>query len=190
MISAIERGKPLDRHYIETLSRLGHSHDIAGRVLEIGDTSTPSASGARGSAGQVRSTAMRATAGVEYLGDLAGEHILPANAFDCIVLTQTLHLIFDMPAARRLHRALAPGGVLLVTVPGITPLERGVWGRMWCWSFTGVSARLLFGPLFGEENVAVEVQGNVLSATACLQGLAAEELTRARISIRSIRPTP
>ena len=38
----------------------------------------------------------------------------PENTFDCIVLTQTLHLIYDVRLAiERLRRALAPGGVLL-----------------------------------------------------------------------------
>jgi SAM-dependent methyltransferase len=111
------------------------------------------------------------------VGDLSDASVLPSATFDCILLTQTLHLIFDLQrAAQQLHRALKPGGVLLLTVPGITPVDRGEWGGRWCWSFTSVSAEQLFASVFGAEQVTVDVQGNVLAATAFLQGLAAEEM--------------
>ena len=62
------------------------------------------------------------------VGDLADPATLPTEQFDCIILTQTLHLIFDMAAAvAQMHRALAPGGVALITVPGITPLDHHEW---------------------------------------------------------------
>ena len=41
--------------------------------------------------------------------------------FDCVICTQTLHVIYEVEGAvRTLHRMLKPGGVALVTVPGIT----------------------------------------------------------------------
>ena len=50
------------------------------------------------------------------VGDLADGGALPEAAFDCIVLTQTLHLLFDLRGAvAHLHRMLAPGGALLAT---------------------------------------------------------------------------
>ena len=51
-------------------------------------------------------------------GDLTQPGVLPENAFGCIVLTQTLHFIFELDhAIERLHAALKPGGTLLLTVP-------------------------------------------------------------------------
>jgi SAM-dependent methyltransferase len=115
-----------------------------------------------------------------FAGDLTDASVRPAGAFDCIVLTQTLQLIYDVRlAVDRLHRALAPGGVLLATAPGISQIDRGEWGSRWCWSFTTVSFTRLFGDVFGPEAVLVEDYGNVLAATAFLQGLAVAELDAA-----------
>ena len=60
------------------------------------------------------------------VADLADAAHIPADAFDCIILTQTLHLIFDVRAAvATVRRILAPGGVVLATVPGISQVDRG-----------------------------------------------------------------
>ena len=172
-----DRGLPVDRYYIETfLAR--HASEIAGRVLEIGDdTYTRRFGGARVTRADVlhvRAGNPRAT----FVGDLTDPSVLPENAFDCIVLTQTLHLIYDLRlAVDRLRRALAPGGVVLATGPGISQIDRGEWGPDWCWSFTGASLTRLFGDAFGRDAIMVEQYGNVLAATAFLQGLAVAELT-------------
>ena len=70
--------------------------------------------------------------------------VLPRDAFDCIVLTQTLHLIYDMRAAvTQLYSALRPGGVLLLTAPGISQIDRNEWQKTWYWALTPQSlARL------------------------------------------------
>jgi SAM-dependent methyltransferase len=173
-----DRGLPIDRYYIEAfLDR--HASEIAGRVLEVGDDSYTRRFG--------RDRVRRADVlhvrpghpGATFAGDLTDAEVLPENAFDCIVLTQTLHLIYDLRlAVERLWRALAPGGVLLLTAPGITSLDRGEWGATWFWSLTAVSMRRLFGDVFGEDAILIEEYGNVLSATAFLQGLAVDELAR------------
>jgi hypothetical protein len=73
---------------------------------------------------------------------------------------------------------LKPSGVLLLTVPGITPIGRpGDWGESWYWSFTPVSARRLLERFFPEGALTVEARGNLMSATGFLYGLAAQELT-------------
>ena len=47
------------------------------------------------------------------IGDLGQPGLLPENSFDCILLTNALHYVFDFRAAvRSLHLALKPGGVL------------------------------------------------------------------------------
>ncbi len=171
-----DRGLPVDRYYIERfLAR--NASEIVGRVLEIGDDSyTRRFGGSRVS----RSDVLHVHAGnprATYVGDLTDPDVLPANTFDCIVLTQTLQLIYDVPLAIRcVHRALAPGGAVLVTAPGISQIDRGEWGRTWFWSFTPAALRRLFGEVFGPDAVMVERYGNVFSATAFLQGLAVEEL--------------
>ena len=103
---------------------------------------------------------------------------IPSSAFDCVILTQTLQVIYDTRSTlANLSRILRPGGVALVTFPGIGKISRedmDQWG--YCWSFTSYSARLLFEEAFPGGDLAVRAYGNVLSATAFLHGLAAEEL--------------
>jgi hypothetical protein len=95
-----------------------------------------------------------------------------------VILTQTLQLIYDLRSAiATVHRILKPGGVVLVTVPGITPVNRQdseSWGNHWCWSFTALSARRLFEEHFRAEHVHVETHGNVLAAASFLYGLGRE----------------
>jgi SAM-dependent methyltransferase len=121
------RGTPIDRHYIEAFLE-EHSADVHGRVLEIGDDTYSRRFGGdritRQDVLHVRSGHPQGT----ISGDLADAGVLPQQTFDCIILTQTLHLIFDMTSAvKEVHAALKPGGVALITVPGISPLDRGEW---------------------------------------------------------------
>jgi SAM-dependent methyltransferase len=110
------------------------------------------------------------------IDDLTSGALLPDDAFDCIVLTQTLHLIFDVhAAARTLHRILKPGGVLLLTVPGITQIPRAE-SSYWYWSFSPLAAERLFRDAFAGGTVDVASHGNVLAAAAFLYGLAEREL--------------
>lgn len=173
-----DRGKPVDRHYVEQFLAT-HSADIAGDVLEIGDSSYTRRYG-----GNAVSRAFVFNrypgAGTDFVGDIAGEHDLPEAAFDCIVLTQTLHLVYDMPkAVHTLWRALRPGGVLLVTVPWATPIDRHEWGSTWFWSLTPAALKRLLSDDFGESGVQVASHGNTLVAAAFLYGLAEHELSQA-----------
>jgi SAM-dependent methyltransferase len=171
-----DRGQPVDRYYIERfLAR--HASEIVGRVLEVGDdTYTRKFGGAR----VTRSDVLHVRAGnprATFVGDITDPMVLPSHTFNCIVFTQTLQLIYDVRAAiAQLHRALAPGGVVLATVPGISQIDRGEWGQTWFWSFTPAAMERLFGDIFGPEAVMVKRYGNVFAATSFLQGLAVEEL--------------
>jgi SAM-dependent methyltransferase len=175
-----DRGKPLDRRYIEDfLSR--HVVDIRGRVLEVADnTYTVQLGGAR----VTQSDILHADANnprATLVGDLAAADHFPSQAFDCIVLTQTLHFIFDMGSAvKTLHRMLKPGGVLLATVPGISSIEHDAkWPPFWTLSPTAL--RRLLEASFGDTNVNVSAYGNVLAAVAFLHGLAESELQPAEL---------
>jgi len=111
---------------------------------------------------------------------------VPENAFDCVICTQTLHVLYDIHAAvTTLHRMLRPGGVALVTVPGITRScipDRDFWGDYW--RLTAQGAARLFGDAFGTGNVRVEPYGNLLTAMGFLQGMAAEELRDWELKVR------
>lgn len=172
-----DRGTPVDRVYIERFLA-ANAAAVRGRVLEIGDAAyTRRFGGDRVS----RSDVLHATPDnpqATIVGDLASEGDLPAAAFDCVILTQTLHCLADPRAAlTNAARILAPGGVLLATLPGITPISRydmERWGDYW--RLTGHAAAALFGAAFPGASVTVSAYGNAATATAFLNGLAAEEL--------------
>jgi len=182
------RGKPVDRHYIEDF--LGrHAADIRGRVLEVGeDAYTVEYGGGR----VTRSDILHADASnprATVIADLADGSALPSDGFDCFICTQTLTYIYDVQGAvRTIRRILAPGGVLLATVPGISqmsPYDRDRWGEYW--RFTAQSLGRLLGEEFGAGNVEVEAYGNVLASTAFLQGLCAGDLSRDELDHRDQR---
>ncbi|GAA4247949.1 polysaccharide deacetylase family protein [Azospirillum formosense] len=171
-----DRGTPVDRVYIEAFLATQAS-SIRGRVLEAGDdTYTRRFGGDRVKSVDI----LHATpsSGATLVGDLADPDLLPEGRFDCIILTQVLHFLPDMPAAlRNLRRALAPGGVLLATLPGITQISRydmDRWGDRW--RLTRCSANELLKVGFPDDRIELFSHGNAAAATAFLNGLAAEEL--------------
>jgi SAM-dependent methyltransferase len=171
-----ERGTPVDRIYVERFVG-AHAGDIRGRVLEIAASDYTSRFGV----GVESSDVLMAKEGnpeATIVGDLTDAPQIPSDAFDCAIVTQTLQFVYDVRSAlTTLHRILAPGGVLLATVPGITkisPPEDAEWGEWW--HYTGRSMSRLAGEAFGAENVEVQTYGNVLAASGFLYGLAASDL--------------
>jgi SAM-dependent methyltransferase len=197
-----ERGQPVDRYYIENfLAR--YAEDVRGRVLEIREDSyTRRFGGQRVEVSDVLDVAQdnrRAT----IHADLTQADHVPSDAFDCIILTQTLHFIYDVrSAARTLYRILKPGGVLLATFPGISKTgcrDCGKHGEYYTWMFTKLSAQSLFDEAFPAADVRIEAHGNVLAAVSFLHGLAAEELRQEEldhhdpdyevlITLRAVKP--
>lgn len=170
------RGTPIDRYYIERFLS-AHSQDIRGRVLEVGDNSYTRRFGGHNVQTSDILHVVEGNPQATIIADLTDAAHIPSNSFDCMVLTQTLHLIFDVSAAiRTLHRILKPGGVLLATFPGISQISRDEWRETWYWAFTSLSARRLFEEHFSSSKLDIQAYGNVLTATAFLQGLAVSEL--------------
>lgn len=172
-----ERGQPIDRYYIENF--LGaQKGDICGHVLEVmANTYTRRFGGQRVRSSDVLDVSEE-NPKATVLADLANAEHLPADTYDCIIVTQTLQFVYDVGAAiQTLHRILKPGGVLLVTVPGISQISRydmDRWGHYW--SFTSASMRKLFEGVFPTGHVTISTHGNVLAAISFLHGLAADEL--------------
>ena len=179
-VFGLDRGLPIiDRHYIEDfLAR--HSADIRGRVLEMGDASyTRKFGGDRVSDSDVLHSEPGNPAAT-IVADLTDADHLPADSFDCVIVTQTLQMIYDVRAALRcLYRILKPGGVVLATSHGISRIARreGIdpWGEYW--HFTAQSSKRLFEEVFPADGVRIVTYGNVLAATASLHGLSATELS-------------
>lgn len=185
-----DRGLPVDRYYIERFLAL-RARDVRGRALEIEDaTYTRRFGGDRVTTSDVLHV-VEGNPEATIIGDLTSADHIPSNTFDCIILTQTLHLIYDVRAAiETLHRILKPGGVALITFPAISQVshygaeDEENWSDYWCWGLTALSARRMVEEVFGEANVEAEAYGNVLTATSLLYGLAAEELRRGELDHR------
>lgn len=179
------RGNPIDRVYIDPfLEREAKS--IRGEVLEVGDTGYTDRFGSGVTKASVLSAPDNDGPWVDYAVDLADASAIPSDHFDCVILPQTLLFIYDVAAAvESLHRILKPGGVALVTVPGLTQEvgeDKERWGQYW--SFTSQSLERLFGDAFGSDQIEVESYGNVLVATALLYGLSAGDLKKSELAHR------
>jgi SAM-dependent methyltransferase len=179
-----ERGTPIDRVYVERFIS-SHASDIRGRVLEIAAPDYTSRYGT----GVEQVDILMAKEGnplATIVGDLTHAPQIPDDTFDCAIVTQTLQFVYDVRAAlATLHRILAPGGVLLATVPGLTrisPPEDAEYGEWW--HYTSRSARRLAEESFGEGTVEVEAYGNVLSTAGFLYGLAASDLKPEELDVR------
>jgi SAM-dependent methyltransferase len=177
----LQRGHAVDRHYIEQFLH-SVSGDIKGRVLEVkGREYAERFGGDRLTSVEVLDLSDKNPAAT-IVGDLTSAQLLERDAFDCAIVTQTLQFIYDARAAiRSLYDALKPGGVLLVTLPGISqvcipPAEESDVPFFDCWRLTPHATRILFEETFPREGIVVGSYGNVLAATALLYGLAAEEI--------------
>jgi glycosyltransferase involved in cell wall biosynthesis len=172
-----DRGIPVDRYYIEKFLSDHHSA-IRGRVLEIADNTYTRRFGGEHVTKSDVLHVVNGKAQATIVGDLTHADHIPSESFDCVILTQTLQFIYDVPAAlRTAKRILKPGGVVLATVPGISPVSRydmENWGHFW--AFTTQSARRLFEEVFPQDHVQTTAYGNVLTAASFLYGLATEEL--------------
>lgn len=171
-----DRGQPICRWYIERFLEQERAA-IHGRVLEVAGADYTRRFGTA----VTRSDVLHVVEGnpaATIIGDLQTGAGIPEAAFDAMILTQVLQCVFDLGGAvRTIHRALAPGGVALITVPAIAPVSRydaERWGEYW--HFTEQSVERLFAPVFGAAQLRVTAHGNHVAAHAYLAGIAAEEL--------------
>jgi SAM-dependent methyltransferase len=169
------RGTPIDRWYIERFLAV-HAGDIRGDVLEVRDDRYTSRFGTG-----VRSSTILdidpANPRATLVADLEQPDALPANAYDCVLLMQTLQYVFDLRSAvQGVHRALRPGGVCLATIPSISRLDPAARETGEHWRVMPHGAARLFGERFGAERTAAVAYGNARSAVSFLLGLPANDL--------------
>ena len=179
------RGQPIDRYYINKFLER-HAADILGNVVEIGDDRYTKRFGGDKVVSSDILDQDHPDSTPTIIADLANAGHIESNRFDCIIITQTLQFIYDIHAAvQTLHRILKPGGVVLASIPSISPICRydmDRWGDYW--RCTSASVRRLFADLFGADNLHVEAYGNVLVGTAFFYGMAAEDLTTEELDFK------
>ena len=183
----LSRGTPIDRYYIESFLK-ENEIDIKGAVLEIAE-STYTKQFDHGVTSfeilHVDESNRKAT----IIGDLTQPETLPDKTVDCFICTQTLNFIFDVRRAiEGCFKLLKDGGVFLGTVSGISQISRydmNRWGDYW--RFTDLSLKKLFAEYFRDENITIQMYGNVFAANAFLQGLALEDIEdKSLLNVRDI----
>jgi SAM-dependent methyltransferase len=168
------RGTPVDRWYLDAFIE-NHQHDIRGRVLEVAEPRYA----AKHSEGITRIDILDldpSNPEATILADIGDAHSLPAGAFDCVILTQTIHYAPDIQTALgNVWQSLAPGGVLLLSAPATSkgcpyPHAPDLWRLM---PFGLAAALQRTCP---SSECEVSGYGNLLTALSALLGVAAEEL--------------
>ena len=196
-----DTGTVIDRYYMEDF--LGkYSKDIQGEVMEVGhDMYTVKFGGDQ----VTKSDVLHYVEGnpqATIVADLSKTNNIPSNSFDCIIIVQTLQMIYDVKAAvKELYRILKPGGVVLATTHGTSKvgrfLGRDDWGTFW--HMTAQSSQVMFEEQFGSEAVTIQQYGNLLTCVAFLYGMNVEDLSQKEvdyaderyevlIGIRAVKP--
>ena len=170
----IDRGKPIDRIYLEKFLQIERKA-IFGNVLEIGGRYYTNNYGGKVEKSVVYDVVNGSE--VDIVGDLATGEGLESNYFDCVIILQTLMMIHDIQAAAdTIHRVLKPGGSALITVNFLAPNCIDPCHEMWQWNITPNAAQKLISDRFGKDNVEVSSYGNYAAAVCFLAGLAVEDV--------------
>jgi SAM-dependent methyltransferase len=119
------------------------------------------------------------------VGDITVANDLPKAAFDAIICTYVLHLIFDVHGAiRGLHDLLKPGGTLLLAVPQ-TSMDDPYYSEFW--RFTTRGLRRSLEQTFRPEDIQIASFGNSLVTAGELRGLVAEEFSPSELAVHDER---
>ncbi len=172
----LDHGTAIDRVYIEEfLSQ--YSWAVRGRALEVGEAKYTRKFGTGVSHSDVLDIDPR-NASATILADLDSQDSLPHNSFDCVILTQTLQYLVDPRVGlSNVWRAMAPGGMLLLSVPSICRVDASILRGRDHWRFTPSGLQTVLVKSCPDP-AAFEILsfGNVLSCSSFIMGLTAEDL--------------
>lgn len=170
-----DRGTPIDRYYIENFLMQNKSL-IYGDVLEVADNNYTKKFGQNITKSEVLNLSPSPKATI--VGNLETGENIPQSAFDCIILTQVIHVLYDVRAAlKNTINALKKEGTLLLTTAGISQnCSSSFHGDYW--RFTNESLRKLLLEIVPKNAVTIEVFGNVGVAKAFLDGYALHEIPK------------
>lgn len=174
-IYGFDRGTAVDRPYIEEFLA-AHASDVRGRVLEVKDAAYATRFGGADvthvDVVDIDPTNDSAT----IVADLNEPGVLPPDSYNCMILTQVLEFLRPEPVLEHLYDALAPGGVLLISVPFLARLETPQDDR---WRLSPDGLREVLGDVLpAGASTQVTGRGNLAAAVALMVGLSAEECGR------------
>jgi SAM-dependent methyltransferase len=167
-----ERGKPVDRLYIDGFIERHRADLDGGHLMEIRNSHYIQRFGRPDTMTIVDIDTNNPHA--TLFADLDEVGSLPAAMFDAAIVTHTLQYLDPQPALANLWQALAPSGVLLLTVPSLGRLDPEIPDLDYLrWTPAGLRREL------ARANIpaVVEGYGNVLAAVCALYGLAIEDVT-------------
>jgi peptidoglycan/xylan/chitin deacetylase (PgdA/CDA1 family)/SAM-dependent methyltransferase len=175
------RGIALDRPFIEQFIET-HTGDVYGRVLEIKQPEYASRFARPGAQIDILDIDP-ANGAANIIDDLQSCAQIADNAYDCLILTQVLQLIPDFKrAVATAARILRPGGVLLLTAPGITqgvPSNEGAFH----WSFFPPGLKQVLSAHFETNKLLLQSHGNAGLAASFLMGLTTSDVPADLLSI-------
>lgn len=167
-----DRGTPVDRVYLEEFLD-EHSTEVHGDVLEV---KSPAYTHRFGGDRVTRAHVLDldpANEKATIVADLCEPGSLPPQGYDCVILSQTLQFVrLPEAALANVWQSLRPGATLLLTVPVVSKLDHGPD----MWRFTPAGLEELVRRACPGSEPEVVAYGNVLTCTAFLLGLAAQEL--------------
>jgi hypothetical protein len=180
-----DRGTPVDRRYIEAFLS-SHRAAIHGRVLEVQDNTYTMRFGADR---VLESAVVDIDAGnpsATLVADLQQVGSLSPDTYDCIILTQTLHLL-HRPAhcIDNCFGALRARGALLATAPSVSRVSP-TYPDGDFWRFTPAGMAELFNRHWPSD-FTVHAFGNLRTCVAFLLGEAQEELPGAALDYHDPR---
>lgn len=170
-----DRGTPVDRFLMRRFLD-EHRHLFHGQALEVGDDTFLRHYGDGAVAGvdivDIDDKNPRAT----IVADLGLPDALPVDRHDVVLIAQTLQYVSDVRVAlASCWGALRPGGALIVIVPSMARIDPNAEAHD-RWRFTPRGLRQLMEEVAGGATVDVRGLGNLPTAVAFLEGIAAEEL--------------
>jgi SAM-dependent methyltransferase len=176
-----DRGTPVDRYYIEQFLDQ-HTTRIRGNVLEVKDASYTRrfGDGARCHVIDIDGENPEA----DLHADLNSPESLPAAFFDCVILTQVLQFLSPEEALGNVWASVAPGGMLLLTVPSLGRLDPHDHATdFWRWTPNGLAQ------LLGRVGIPAHVSGygNVLACVSALWGLSVQDLSAEELDVTDPR---
>ncbi len=171
-IYGFDRGMPVDRFYIEKFIET-QKKSIRGRVVEIVDDKYIRMFG-KDQVTKADVIDLFPTKLANIHADLRNMPQVKSNTYDCVVITQTYNVMDDFESGiKEVSRILKPGGVVLVTVPVLSP----GWNlKVNFWRFGEKGLKSVFGKYF--KTVKVQGLGNQKACEYFWVGMATNDMTK------------